>query len=296
MPTAYISTLTSSVDVEETIPTEMLPAFCLAYNEAPQLARTVGSIISVPRGSGNVVRIPRWNQIDASAWVAHTAGDLFEPAEATTTEESLTGQVVGRRFFVDRRAEDDSVTSVSASMLSAALDALRTRMEIDLFAQVDNITLEHDASGGAFTAQALRGALAAWELTVPSTPPAIVITPAAWNDLVESLSSTGAVAMTGAPILANLLGSTPGYRGELHGCQIFVSSNLAVDTGVASGVITGVGAASGLVTAIWHDASAQLSQRPEAYGAELVVSARYACGLKNNHATRPAAMRVLVDA
>jgi hypothetical protein len=224
-----LSTFTSSVDIEELIPTELVDEFVAGF-EYPLGA---GMLVAQRKpGRGNIpVRFPRWNQIDLSGiGTSHAETVDAVDVDTTTTESSITPAMQIFRMPFPDEADVASLGKVPAQALAEALRALGNRIDVNVLAASTSATLATGAVGTALTLQGLRAAIMyANAQNIPTPSYNVVLSNSAAGSLWESMGSTGATYALSADDLTRF-GAQSGYQGRLLGQGIFQSNNVATES------------------------------------------------------------------
>lgn len=234
---AALGTFTSAADVEEVVPTELIPNFIANFEYGARIG--MGIVWSKP-GQGSIVnRFPRFNAVTVPAGTK-TESDTFSDTEIDTTESSITPGLVGFRFPIsDEMAVHSGIHPMA---LTEAMNALLDRIDTDVLAATTSLTSTAGAVTDEYTLTRFKSDLSAYRaLNIPGAGPvALVLHENGASDLVNSLTSTAAVfAKDSGDTLA--VGTSQGFIGSLHGVSVYSSPNVATESTGHSGVMTPIG-------------------------------------------------------
>ena len=244
-----LSIYAGSSEVEELIPTEVIPSFVQGY----EFRDRVGMQIAWGRpGQGSVaVRFPRFNLMGATSGAGVPAGtksesDAFDDVLIDTTESSITPGMVGFRLPISDEAVLGSSSpaggAVPAQSLAECLNALSERIDTDILSSSTSATNQEGAVTDTYDLARFRSDLSAWRAldVPPGSMVALTLGHTAANELLESMHSSSASLVTSRGDTAQL-GAADGLMGTFHGVEIFETGGLPSETTGLSGLLTQVG-------------------------------------------------------
>lgn len=237
---AVLTTFTSTTDVEEVIPTELLGDFVQGFEYVTQVNM---GIAWQSAGRGSIVkRYPRFQEVTVPAGTK-TESDQFTDTEIATTESSITPGLVGFRFPIPDEVMEEAEPGVPAGILMEAMTALGNRIDSDLVAEAANLTNSVGLVTDTYDLARFKADLSAYRaLHIPVAPlgSALVLHENGSSDLTDALSSTASIfAKESGDTLQ--VGPTQGFIGNLHGVAIYTSDNAPVNGAGHDGYMTPIG-------------------------------------------------------
>lgn len=238
----------------------------------------------VEAGQGSTTNLTRENGETVPAG-GKTEGDEFTIVEYTTDEESITPTMVGYRRIISKESIHDASRDIIALSTRNAVRHLGNRLDVDGLALVDSITLAGvDVGTAALTDDDVLEALRQFNELHPtySGQVAIVLNPKQILDWSLDLKNNGGHYLGSdaeSAKVAQLMQPGSGFKGVRHGMLVFMSANLPVATGEATGAIMPMGPDCPLALRSWQPLEIELEPIIERASIQAVYSLRYGVGI-----------------
>ena len=250
------TTYTSSTDVEELIPTELINDYAAGF-EYP--APTGMGIAWQQGGRGNVpIRFPRWNQLSLSSLTQSEETDAFTEQEFTTTESSITPALHGFTLKIPDQVAAAAPGHVPVDMLDEALISLIDYTDTLVLASFTGGTTVAGAVTDDYTLSRLRADIAVYKaLEIPagqdSSGVALILSHAGVSDLMGSLHSSGATMILSSNDSVEL-GTNSGYQGRVHkNVGLFETVRVPNSSTGAAGALTPIGDKKCGFAIVWNE-------------------------------------------
>lgn len=272
---------TTSTSYTESILAEMIEERVQKIHLAPPVFFSVADVKAVPAGAGATVRLLRSESISAPVAGTKTEDAEFNLVEHTLAEASVSVGTVGYSARPTYELLNDSSIDAMSIIIRDGYALLGNRMDSDGLALTTSFTPIASFAGLALTDARVITALATYHAANPNDEgrmPAFVLNHIQLRDWTNDLASSGGGHLGGdaeSAAVAQLIGPARGYKGVKHGLAVFMSTNVPVAGGDASGAIFPMGDGGPLAFRSWRGATVEADKIPRRQSIELTISARY---------------------
>jgi hypothetical protein len=242
---------------------------------------TVADVKAVPAGSGQTVRLLRQDSISAPVAGVKTEDAEFNLVEHTLSEATASVGTVGYSARPTYELIADSSIDVLSTIINSGMRLLANRVDVDGLALLSSLVPIASYAGLPLTDQRVIAALATYHATNPNDEgqmPCIVLNHIQIRDWTSDLAASGAGYLGGdaeSNATAKLIGPARGFKGVKHGLAVFMSTNVPVSGGDASGGIFPMGDGSPLAIRSWRGATVEIEKIPRRQSVEITISNRY---------------------
>ena len=276
--------MTISSDFSEVIPSEEIEQMVLDANLATPIAISLAWSRVVGRGRGNNVRIPSRSGLTVPAGTKVENAD-FSLVSQTTTDVGISGGYVGLADELSSELEHDATVDAVREIIENASAHIQDRADADGLALLATTTNDSDFGANPLTDANILTALAAYVQQNPNKTPAgmgLVLNAVQVRDYGLDLRTNGGGQIGGdaeSERVASMLGNRQGFLGVRHGLQTFMSNNVDVTGGIASGAILTLGTGGALAYRLWEPIGVETRRLPRGKKWELTIAARYGWAL-----------------
>ena len=267
--------LTNTSTLDDLLPSIVAEALFVASERS--VMRNLVRNYQLAPGNGVTVKVPVYPQYNASVLTEATA----PTANAiTTSSATLTVREVGLMATVSDLSLMGSASNVTADIGRLFGEAIARRIDLDLTAQFANFTT--NLLGNATAASAtitvpdvFKAVAKLTALGVPGGDLVLVLHPRVAYDLKAAL--TNSFANPNAGIIQNGTMAT-GYIGQLAGCSVYETSNMASQTG-SDDFTGGLFHRDALGLAMMQDIKIETQRQAGVRGYDIVGSSIYGVGV-----------------
>lgn len=278
---------TTSTSFTEAIPAERIEQKLQEAQLPVDVGLAVAWADTVPAGSGPTVRLLREDGLTGAPQAGTKTEDAeFNLIEHTLSEATCTAGTVGYSARPTYEMLNDATIDALGSIIRNGLRHLANRADVDLLALLTSFTPIANFAGLALTDARVLTALATFHAANPNITGmiAMVINHIQHRDWTQDLSQLGAGYLGGdaeSARVAALIGPTQGFKGSKHGMACFMSTNVPVAGGDASGAIFPMGDMGPIAFRSWRPATVEQFPVPRRQSLELTISARYGVAHSN---------------
>lgn len=273
---------TTSTSFTEAILAEMIEDRVQDIHIPKGVFLSVADVKGVKAGSGATVRILRQDSISAPAAGTKTEDAEFGLVEHTLSEASAVAGTVGYSARPSYELIADASIDVLSTIINSGFRLLGNRVDVDGLALLPSFVPIASFAGLPLTDQRMISALATYHATNPNDDaamPCFVGNHIQFRDWTSDLAALGAGYLGGdaeSKATADLIGPGRGFKGVKHGLACFMSVNVPVSGGDASGGIFPMGDdASPLAIRSWRGATVEIEKIPRRQAVEITISNRY---------------------
>lgn len=276
---------TTTTSYTEAVLAEMIEQRVAGIRLAVPVGLSVADVQPVPPGSGQTIRLLRSDSISAPSAGAKTEDAEFSLVEHTLSEGTVTVGTVGYSARPSYELLNDASIDALGTIIRDGYKLLANRMDSDILALLPSFVPIASFAGLATTDARVITAMATYHGQNPNdegTMPAFVINQIQHRDWVNDLAASGGAFLGGdaeSARVAGLIGPGRGYKGVKHGMAVFMSTNVPVAGGDASGAIFPMGDGGPVAFRSWRGAQVEADKIPRRQAIELTISARYGVGL-----------------
>lgn len=273
--------------VTEIVPAEWIQASIIRVKRPAPLFVSIANVDVVPAGKGSTVNIPRLGAITVTASVK-TEGDNFTIQIMDTDEDTMTGGFVGMIVRLSYEAIHDSAFDLLDLATTEALAGLMNRVDTDGFALASSLSnVGVDVGTAALTDADVQEAVRQFSEQNPilSGMPVGVLNAKQLLDWSLDLSQNGGQALGGdtqSAEMAKLIGPQQGFKGVRHGVAWYLSNNIPVATGEATGFIAASGPLSPFWLRSWQELLIKQEDKPDYASVELTFMLRYGVAIADD--------------
>lgn len=272
---------TTTTSFTEAVPAERIEQIVQEIQLAVPVGPAVSWVEAVPAGAGQTVRLLRSDSISAPDAGAKTEDAEFNLVEHTLSEATCTVGTVGYSARPSYELMNDATIDSLATIIRDGLQLLANRQDSDLLALLPSFTPIANFAGLPLTDARVLTALALYWAANPNDAGkmvALVLNHIQMRDWGLDLAALGAGMLGGdaeSARVAQLLGPARGFKGMKHNMAVFMSTNVPVAGGDASGGIFPMGKGGPLAMRVWRGARVEQFPIPRRQALEITISARY---------------------
>lgn len=278
--------MTVSADFAEVVPQENVDQMILGANLALPTLVALAWSKPVGPGKGNTVNIPTRTSLAVPAGTKAENAD-FTLVSQSTDEATLTGGYIGLADEVSSELAYDAMIDAVGDVITNAVEHLRDRVDADGAALLATTANDSDftAEAGGLGDDNMLTALAAFVNQQPNKSAAgwgFVGNAAQFRDMNLDLRAAGGAQLGGdaeSERVAQMMGMREGYMGVRHKMQYFLSTNVDVTGGNASGAIMTLGSSGALAYRVWEPINVETRRLPRGKKWELTIACRVGWGL-----------------
>jgi hypothetical protein len=267
-------------NVTEIVPAEWIQGSIIRVKRPSPLFVSLANVDVVPAGRGSTVNIPTLNAITVTAGVK-TEGDVFTVQQMDTAETTMTGGFVGMTVRLTYEAIHDAAFDMLDLATTEALAGIMNRIDSDGFALCSSLTnVGVDVGTAALVDADVQEAVRQFHENNPivSGMPVGVLNAKQLLDWSLDLSQNGGAQLGAdeASRQAHALGSYgQGFKGIRHGVAWYLSNNIPVATGEATGYIGASGPLSPFWLRSWQEIQVKQEDDPTYASVALTYMVRY---------------------
>lgn len=242
---------------------------------------SVADVKGVPGGSGGTVRILRQDLISAPVAGTKTEDAEFNLIEHTLSEATASVGTVGYSARPSYELIADASIDALSVIINSGMRLLANRVDVDGLALLTSLVPIASFAGLALTDQRMISAIATYHATNPNdegSMPCFVGNHIQFRDWTSDLAALGAGYLGGdqeSKVVAEMIGPGRGFKGVKHGLACFMSTNVPVAGGDASGGIFPMGDGGPLALRSWRGATIEIEKIPRRQAVEITISNRY---------------------
>lgn len=289
------------------VPTETISGYIIPAANFVRVSQALAWVAPAPAGS--TYRFPRWDAVAVTG--THTEADELSPTSFPTSNENVTGAVVGvHALATDQLVASSSMVTIEME-IARMVDEERNRMDKDILALFGGATNVSNHTGVNLGLDNWETALAAFKAQVPNMPRiAFVGSTNQIRDFRKAARAAGG-GFTLGPVAADVYGNMDrtGYQGMYAGIEIYEGNTTQADADNDAGGFCACAPAGewapveglengghfqrggGLGIAMWRlrdsfGVGAEMIRVPERVASRLVVSAMYGATITAEHLVR----------
>jgi hypothetical protein len=286
---AVLANDTVRSDITEVVPAERIEASLQQANLPVPVFPTIAWADVVPPGTGSTCNLPSVSADTVPAGTK-TEGDEFAGVTLDTSEVTITGGYVGYSRFISYESIHDTAIDVVAVSTMTATRYIIDRLDTDGFVLNDSITEDETHAGIATTDEHILSAITKYNLLdAPAGQMVLVLNPKQIGDWALDISQSGGAYLGSdaeSARVASLTTVGQGFKGVRHNCQVYMSNNLPVAAGDATGILCIAGMFSPLAMRSWAPLRVQQQDKPERQQVWLTYSVRYGVALANDNGVK----------
>lgn len=284
---AVVGNTTVRSNVTEIVPAEWIQASIIRVKRPSPLFVSLANVDIVPAGVGSTVNIPRQSEQAVPAGTK-TEGDVFTIVQMDTSEDTMTGGFVGYTVRISYETIHDAKFDMLDLATTEAIAGLMNRVDSDGFALCSSLSnVGVDVGTAALTDADVQEAVRQFNEQNPivSGMPVGVLNAKQLLDWSLDLAQNG-----GTPLGADAqsqqaaaLGTFgQGLKGIRHGVAWYLSNNIPVATGEATGFIGASGALSPFWLRSWQELMIKQEDVPTYASVDVTYMLRYGVAIADD--------------